>query len=394
MSAAAPAREILKAPFPWFGGKSRAADLVWSRLGNVANYVEPFAGSLAVLLGRTSEPRIETVNDRDCFLANFWRSLQADPASVAACADWPVNECDLHARHLWLCDQTKFREKMLSDPDFYDAKIAGWWAWGISQWIGGGWCSRPEWAGRGQGGRAPRGINTVDHRRVSGHNMGVVRDLRPLETRNKRPIINRGGRGVTRDLESIFVEGQRPTCNISGVHAKRPNLSGSGSSGVHRKIPIIGKSGGRKIHSSEPLLEWMFNLANRLRRVRVICGDWARVVTPSCTWKVGGGMLTGVLLDPPYSHDMRDRLLYSIDLDIAAKVRVWATKAGQNPQMRIALCGLEGEHDMPASWETAYWKPPRGYSKEQRKREVIWFSPACLRNESLFDLAHESIPCS
>ena len=36
----------LKAPFPFFGGKSRVADNVWSRFGNVPNYVEPFAGSL------------------------------------------------------------------------------------------------------------------------------------------------------------------------------------------------------------------------------------------------------------------------------------------------------------------------------------------------------------
>jgi site-specific DNA-adenine methylase len=42
----------MKAPFPWFGGKSRAAHLVWERFGNVPNYVEPFAGSLAVLLSR------------------------------------------------------------------------------------------------------------------------------------------------------------------------------------------------------------------------------------------------------------------------------------------------------------------------------------------------------
>lgn len=34
----------LVAPFPWFGGKSRAADVVWQALGNVDNYVEPFAG--------------------------------------------------------------------------------------------------------------------------------------------------------------------------------------------------------------------------------------------------------------------------------------------------------------------------------------------------------------
>lgn len=33
----------LRAPFPWFGGKSRAADIIWQRLGaDVINFVEPF----------------------------------------------------------------------------------------------------------------------------------------------------------------------------------------------------------------------------------------------------------------------------------------------------------------------------------------------------------------
>ena len=31
--------------------------------------------------------------------------------------------------------------KLMGDPDYYDAKIAGWWLWGICQWIGSGWCS-------------------------------------------------------------------------------------------------------------------------------------------------------------------------------------------------------------------------------------------------------------
>jgi site-specific DNA-adenine methylase len=44
---------LLRAPFPWFGGKSRIAHLVWERFGDVAHYIEPFAGSLAVLLGPT-----------------------------------------------------------------------------------------------------------------------------------------------------------------------------------------------------------------------------------------------------------------------------------------------------------------------------------------------------
>ena len=42
----------LKAPFPYFGGKSTIAHLVWERFGRVNNYVEPFFGSGAVLLKR------------------------------------------------------------------------------------------------------------------------------------------------------------------------------------------------------------------------------------------------------------------------------------------------------------------------------------------------------
>ena len=83
----------MKAPFPWMGGKSRVSDLVWDRFGNVPNYCEPFFGSGAVLLNRPHDPGVETVNDLDCMVANFWRALQHDPEGVAAAADWPVNEC-------------------------------------------------------------------------------------------------------------------------------------------------------------------------------------------------------------------------------------------------------------------------------------------------------------
>ena len=64
-----------KAPFPWFGGKSKAAAAVWAALGDVAHYVEPFFGSGAVLLNRphpANRPRVsETVNDLDGFVVNF-----------------------------------------------------------------------------------------------------------------------------------------------------------------------------------------------------------------------------------------------------------------------------------------------------------------------------------
>ena len=134
----------MKAPFPWFGGKRRVADVVWAALGDVDNYVEPFAGSLACLLERPHghRCRTETVNDADRFLANFWRALAADPYEVASWADWPVNEADLEARHLWLVTEGRRRvEAMAADPDWFDARVAGWWVWGINSWIGSGWCA-------------------------------------------------------------------------------------------------------------------------------------------------------------------------------------------------------------------------------------------------------------
>ena len=73
----------LAAPFPYFGGKSLACATVWAALGDVQNYVEPFAGSAAMLLGAPSGKRVETINDADGFVANFWRAVAADAEAVA-----------------------------------------------------------------------------------------------------------------------------------------------------------------------------------------------------------------------------------------------------------------------------------------------------------------------
>ena len=69
----------------YFGGKSRVAREVWRRFGDVPNYIEPFFGSGAVLLGRPEFDgnRIETVNDADGHLSNFWRPCKPTPTA------WP-----------------------------------------------------------------------------------------------------------------------------------------------------------------------------------------------------------------------------------------------------------------------------------------------------------------
>lgn len=141
----------LTAPFPYPGGKRRVAELVWPRFGNPVNYVENFFGSGAMLLARPdvdlADPPRETVNDKCCFIANFWRAVQADPERVAALCDWPVNEADLTSRHKWLvrhAREIQLATRCMDDPEFFDAKVAGWWCWGLSQWIGGGWCTAYE----------------------------------------------------------------------------------------------------------------------------------------------------------------------------------------------------------------------------------------------------------
>ncbi len=131
----------LKAPFPYMGGKSRVAETVWERFGDVQHYIEPFAGSLAVLLGRPHDDfSKETVNDKDGFIANFWRALKNDPEQLAERANYPKTENDMHARRKWLASQRDtLTQKLENDPHFYDTKIAGWWVWGMALWPWGGW---------------------------------------------------------------------------------------------------------------------------------------------------------------------------------------------------------------------------------------------------------------
>lgn len=43
---------MLTSPYPYFGGKSKVIRQVWKRFGHVRNFVDPFFGSGASILGR------------------------------------------------------------------------------------------------------------------------------------------------------------------------------------------------------------------------------------------------------------------------------------------------------------------------------------------------------
>lgn len=291
----------LKSPYSYFGGKSRVSHIIWEGLGEVSNYIEPFVGSMAVLLANPKIPKIETVNEIDCFISNFWRAVSNDPEGVAKFADYPVHEADLHARHQWLVSQATadFRLKMNSDPDYYDIKIAGHWVWGIGASIGNNWLST-------------KGLNSM-------------------------PLLSSAG---------------------GGIHGL-----------------------------SLPVLDWFKKLQERTRRVRVCCGDWKKIITPSISFNnkgLGHKDITGVFLDPPYQLKGRDKV-YKEDSDIFSEVCRWAVSNGDNPRLRIVLCGYEGDHGIPSTWQTYAWETNGGMAnlgesrgKDNAKLERIWFSPSCL----------------
>ena len=164
---------------------------------------------------------------------------------------------------------------------------------------------------------------------------------------------------------------------------KLPHLGDAGK-GINRKLPHLGDAG-------KEIETYFLALAERLRRVRVACGDWTRVLGESVTVKHG---ITGVLLDPPYSSSEHD-VQYAMKADgVAEAVRQWAVENGDNPLLRIAYCGYaESGIEFPPSWECLAWKACGGYGSQgdargrvNSHRERIWFSPHCIAEDqpSLF----------
>jgi hypothetical protein len=321
---------MIAAPFPYFGGKRRAAPRIWQALGDPAGYVEPFAGSAAVLLARPTFTgrRVETLNDADGWLVNTWRAIQLSPAEVAQHAWGPVTEIDYHARLAWL-QQRRTPDLvawMEGDPEAHDAKAAGWWLYVVACGIGDPFGPGP-W------------------RVVGGH-------LRKL------PHLGDAGRGVNRGL---------------------PHLGDAGQ-GVNRELPHLGDAGRGQLES------YMGQLADRLRRVRITCGSWQRVVKPSVTRSgTGGDGTRAIFLDPPYATS--GDLYAHVDADVGLAVRDWCVRAPR--ELRVILCGYDTEHDalLAHGWTVTEGKAGggAGYSTNSAngRRERLWLSPTCIGTTQL-----------
>lgn len=75
----------MKPPVPYFGGKITLGPQIAALLPAHRHYVEPYCGSLAVLLAKRPAP-METVNDLDEALVTFWRVLRDRPVELARAA--------------------------------------------------------------------------------------------------------------------------------------------------------------------------------------------------------------------------------------------------------------------------------------------------------------------
>lgn len=325
----------LKAPFPYFGGKSLIADKVWSYLGDVKQYIEPFFGSGVVLLKRppTKHKKFyEIVKDDDGFIANVWRSIEFSPDETAKWADWPVNHADLNARRkVLLNNEVRLIDNLQNDDIWHDPKLAGYWIWAASCWIGSG-LTRPS---------------AIPH---------LIGD---------------------RDVHS-----QRPhITHDQGIHSKIPHLTRD--RGVHSQIPDLTGSRGLSSQPATNVYVWISELSARLRNVKVVCGDWTRVCGGN--WQ-DYNKPVGMFFDPPYATSGRNENIYHHDsMTIAKDVETWVSKRGDNPNYRIVVAGYDDEYVtlMNKGWKSIVWSAGGGYSNRNtrgntnRHRERLFISPFC-----------------
>ena len=124
------ARQTLKPPFAYYGGKTALASDIAALLPKHEHYVEPFAGSLAVLLAK--EPsKAETVNDLDGDLVAFWRVLRDQPEElqrVAALTPHSREELEV-SRDLDGCDDLERARRVwvrLTQSRSNSMKPTGW----------------------------------------------------------------------------------------------------------------------------------------------------------------------------------------------------------------------------------------------------------------------------
>jgi site-specific DNA-adenine methylase len=123
------------------------------------------------------------------------------------------------------------------------------------------------------------------------------------------------------------------------------------------------------------VFEYITSLSERLRCVQVWWNDFEVVVEKADSSDFG---IVGILLDPPYPRHLRDFDYDTDGTEVWQRAARWAVANGDNPKLRIAVCGYnDAESDalFPHSWTRFVWR--RSGIGQNKDRECIWFSPHC-----------------
>ena len=123
------------------------------------------------------------------------------------------------------------------------------------------------------------------------------------------------------------------------------------------------------------VFEYVATLSERLRSVQVFWNDFEVVAGKGKQPEFG---VVGILLDPPYPRHLRDYEYDTDGADVWHRAARWAIANGDNPKLRIAVCGYnDAESDalFSHSWTRFVWR--RSGIGQHKDRECIWFSPHC-----------------
>jgi hypothetical protein len=304
-------------------------------------------------------------------------------------------------------------DRLAGDALFHDPLIAGWWLWGVCCQIGafsgdGPWTADPD-TGRIIKQGAPGVSRDLPHLSDDGRGVnhagtrqpGVSRGL-PHLSDDGQGVNHAGTRqpGVSRGLPHLSDDGQgvnRPGTRQPGVFRDRPHLTNNGQGVNHAGTRQPGVYDGDEFHdvTMPELVRWFHWLAARLRHVRIVNGQWTRVVTTGAAHtlnvRMGDGP-AGIFCDPPYDSGERARGLYGHDSgNVAADVQQWALANGDNPSNRIVVAGYNTEHVAleEHGWTVHEWfkaghltggmgNTNRNGDTHQQHRERLWASPHCL----------------
>ena len=196
----------------------------------------------------------------------------------------------------------------------------------------------------------------------------------------KRPLIDHTGQRATQ-MQQAYVgkKIQRLTHGLwtpeAGPEAMLPPPVAPG-------LPARGFHDDAVRLSGERLVPWFRALQRRLSRVYVLAMGWRQcVASRTMLGQHDADRATAIFLDPPYRTEQRASGLYAQDDDglTADAVADWCRDAGSSDKIRIAMCALEGDYDMPTGWTWETWDSKGWQNRGEQAAEIVWYSPGCLR---------------